>query len=263
MSGRGFPTQLSAKRQTMIAPSSRKTFAPRQMRAVARAAALIAVAASLAACSRHREVTGSIRAPDDYRERHPIIIANAPRNLEIYPMRGSQGLDQRQADDLAAFAAEYKSQGRGYVTVALPEGGGESHVTLAGIRRVLASAGVSPGYLNITYYRSDDPATVAPVRLSFKKLQAKVDSFCGQWTNDFNGAGTSEAFRNQSPPNFGCAYQSAIAAQVANPIDLVRPRQEGPIDVLKRSKDIEDLRQHKDPSTEWKVNAQTTGSTGQ
>lgn len=247
----------------MTASSRRAAAAPRQMRALSTIMAVLAVSASLAACSRHKEVTGSIRAPDDYRERHPIIIANAPRTIEIYPLRGSGGLDQRQSDDLVAFASEYKAQGRGYITAALPQDGGESHLTLSHIRKVLASAGISPGYLTVTSYQSDDPASVAPVRLSFGKLQARVDSFCGQWTKDFNGAGTSDAFRNQSPPNFGCAYQSAIAAQVANPIDLVRPRQEGPIDVLKRSKDIEDLRQHKDPSTEWRVNAQTTGSTGQ
>jgi pilus assembly protein CpaD len=42
-----------------------------------------------------------------------------------------------------------------------------------------------------------------------------------------------------------------IAAQVANPLDLVRPRLEGPIDVAKRTKDIEALRKGEDPSTKW------------
>ena len=247
----------------MTASPSRNKQAPRRRRAFFKMVALLAISTSLVACARHKDVTGTVRGSDDYRERHPIIIANAPRTLEIYPLRSSKGLDQRQADDIVAFVAEYKSQGRGYFKLAVPDGAAESYATLDNVRRVLASAGISSGYLSTTSYRSDDPAAVAPIRLSFGKLQAKVDSLCGQWTSDFHGAGTSESFKNQSPPNFGCAYQSAIAAQVANPIDLVRPRQEGPADVLKRSKDIEDLRQHKDPSTEWRANAKSTGSSGQ
>jgi len=42
-----------------------------------------------------------------------------------------------------------------------------------------------------------------------------------------------------------------IPAQVADPIDLVRPRAEGPVDTVKRTKDIEALRKDQDPSTKW------------
>ncbi len=42
-----------------------------------------------------------------------------------------------------------------------------------------------------------------------------------------------------------------LAAQVANPVDLVRPRTEGAIDVKKRTADIEALRKGEDPSTKW------------
>ena len=227
------------------------------------AATALAVSLAISGCARQRaDVTGTIRPPDDYRERHPIILANAPRMIEIYPLRGVGGLDARQTEDVAAFAAEYRVQGSGPLTIALPDRrGAGSEAVLADTRRALAKAGLPARYAAVTSYRPSDPAAFAPIRLSFSKFQAKVDSQCGQWQTDFNGAATSETFRNQSPPNFGCAYQSAIAAQVANPIDLARPRQEGPIDVLKRSKDIEDLRQHKDPSTEWKINAQQVGTT--
>ena len=224
--------------------------------------ALAAMLLSLGACARHTDVTGSIAPLDDYRERHPIILTNAPKTLDIFATRGPHGLDLRQYDDVRAFAADYKAEGRGILTVALPQGPGqyETQATLAGVRKALSSAGVSGQYVNFGYYHPADGVSAAPIRLSFSKFQAKVDSHCGQWTTDFNGAATAQTFRNQSPPNFGCAYQSAIAAQVANPTDLVRPRQEGPIDVLKRSKDIEDLRQHKDPSTQWSINAQQVGS---
>lgn len=226
--------------------------------------AVLGLAIAVSACARRQDVTGSIIPPDDYRERHPIILANAPRKLEIYALRGVNGLDQRQSDDVKAFAVEYKSAGQGIIRIELPDGAAAraSQESLHNIRRDLQSLGISERYLNIRYYHPEDPASAAPVRLSFLRLQAKVDSHCGQWYTDINGASTSANFRNQSPANFGCAYQSSLAAQVANPVDLVRPRQEGPYDVLKRAKDIEDLRQHKDPSTQWRTNAQTVGTQG-
>jgi pilus assembly protein CpaD len=91
----------------------------------------------------------------------------------------------------------------------------------------------------------------APVRLSFQKLQAKVASKCGLWPQDLAGGSTAESWHNRPYHNLGCAYQTMIAAQVANPIDLVRPRAEGPMDVQRRTKDIEALRKGEDPSTKW------------
>ena len=247
------------QRQVLSQPSLRQP----SLRSAARLCLLLAVGFSGAACSPRNDVTGSIAAAPDYRERHPIVIGNAPRKLDIFALRGSNGLDLRQSDDIRAFAAEYRSAGRGVMRIGVPGGGAATQTSLASVRRALSEAGIGGGYISIVHYQPDDPSAVAPIRLSFEKLQARVDSLCGQWWKDINGAGTSETFRNQSHSNFGCAYQTAIAAQVANPIDLDRPRQETPIDVLKRSKDIDTLRQHKDPSTEWKAAAGQVGSTGQ
>jgi pilus assembly protein CpaD len=47
---------------------------------------------------------------------------------------------------------------------------------------------------------------------------------------------------NQSAYNFGCTYQKNLAAQIADPRDLVRPRQEGPVDVTKRLAGIDRIR---------------------
>ena len=227
-----------------------------------RLAAIVAAGLSVAACSRHgADQTASIAPSPDYRERHPIVVGNAPRKLDIFPVRGAEGLDTRQSDDIRAFVAEYKSAGQGALQIGVPDGGAATQGTLSSVRGALAQSGISGRYVAFVHYQPDDQAAVAPIRLSFSKLQAKVDSICGQWWKDINGAGTSETFRNQSPPNFGCAYQNAFAAQIANPIDLDRPRQETGIDVLKRSKDIDTLRQHKDPSTEWRANSSQVGTT--
>jgi len=207
-------------------------------------------------------VTASIQPSPDYRERHPIVIADAPQTLSLYPVRGGGGIDTRQADDLRVFVADYRVNGRGALAIAVPQNGRAAAVLLPHVRQLLTQSGVPSRAIAIDAYHPDGDTGAAPLRLSFTKLQAKVDSLCGQWWTDFNGAGTSATFTNQSPPNFGCAYQTSIAAQVANPVDLVRPRQETDLDVPRRAKDVDTLRQHKDPSTNWKTNAGQVGSTG-
>ena len=255
-------SKLQTERQTMSLVHRGRRRSRSSTRNAVSLAALVAFGLLGAACSRHAgEATGSIAQSPDYRERHPIVVGAAPRKLDIYPMRGASGLDIRQADDVRAFVAEYRAAGQGVLRVGVANNGPATQATLGHVRKALGEAGVSGQYVAIVHYQTDDPVAVAPVRLSFSKLQAKVDSICGQWWTDFNGAGTAETFRNQSPSNFGCAYQTSIAAQVANPIDLDRPRQETSIDVLKRSKDIDTLRQHKDPSTDWKVNSTSVGQT--
>jgi pilus assembly protein CpaD len=46
--------------------------------------------------------------------------------------------------------------------------------------------------------------------------------------------------------------QSTVAAQVADPLDLVRGRTEGRIDTVRRARDIQTLREGKDPSTTYR-----------
>ncbi len=224
-----------------------------------KSASLIALACTLllgvAGCAkRSQEITGSIEANPDYRERHPIILAETPRVLEIYSTRGSTGLDLRQDQDIRSFASEYKTSGRGAVIASVPQGKSSAH-SLSSIRSSLAAAGIPSRYVKVTSYHPLDLESAAPIRLSFLKLQASVDSLCGQWKTDATGASTSERFSNQSPSNFGCAYQSAFAAQVAYPLDLVRPRQEGAINVQKRMENIKSIGASKDPSTAYTVSA--------
>jgi pilus assembly protein CpaD len=58
---------------------------------------------------------------------------------------------------------------------------------------------------------------------------------CGRWPDDM--LQTSE---NKHWANFGCSYQNNLAAQVANPNDLVGPRRPTEIDAENRSVAIEE-----------------------
>jgi pilus assembly protein CpaD len=219
------------------------------------AAGVIALAASACAGSRqYADVTGSL--PTDVRDRHPIILSEAPRSIDIYA--SARGLDLRQAEDLRAFAAEYRSQGRSRIIMETPShgGAGAGHV-----RAALASAGVPAAAIVSRSYPVEGHLHAAPVRLSFASLQARVPHACGAWPEDTGLSQPGFSASNRPYWNLGCASQTALAAQVADPLDLVRGRQEGRIDTQKRIGALEKLRQGADPTTNWRTNAPSLNKT--
>lgn len=208
----------------------------------------------LGACAPDRVVTGSTY-PTDYRERHPIVLANAPQILDVFV---GGGLDQRQRDDIAAFAAEYRSHGQGLVTADVPTGAqGGNRNGLGLVREALAKAGVPGARVIVTSHPVADPHLAAPIRLSFQRLQAKVASRCGLWPQDLGLSDVKANAGNEPYWNLGCAMQTNVAAQTADPVDLVRGRAETRVDTLRRVSNIEKLRQGQDPSTQYSTTATT------
>ena len=213
---------------------------------IATLAALAALSATLAGCMNVRP-TQKAFAPDEYDARHPIKIAEDVKHIDIFA--NGHTLDRRQHQDLVEFARDFARNGRSGMTAAVPQGS-RGGVSLAAIQSALAEGGAG-GRLQVVPYASDPSRGAAPVRISFVRLQAKVDSKCGLWPTDLASGGSLETWHNRPFHNLGCSYQTMMAAQVADPIDFVRPRAEGPIDVGKRTKDIEALRKGEDPSTKW------------
>lgn len=61
---------------------------------------------------------------------------------------------------------------------------------------------------------------------------------CGSWPEDL-----SRTSQNDQYENFGCAQQNNIAAMVANPRDLTKPRAQSPSDPMRRSKIFDNYRE--------------------
>jgi pilus assembly protein CpaD len=216
----------------------------------ARLLILAALGAGLAACSTDKVVqTGSVY-PYDYRDRHPIVLTEKPNNLDIF-VRGAR-LDERQTDDVKTFAAQYRARGSGSVAVQVPKGDPAAHRTLDSVRHALAAGGIAGNALSISSYQPTDPSLAAPIRLSFRQMQAAVDSECGLWPQDLGVSNAGFNLRNEPYWNFGCATQSNFAAQIADPVDLVRGRTPGAIDPIRRTNNIEKLRDGNDPSTNYR-----------
>jgi pilus assembly protein CpaD len=218
-----------------------------------------ACALSLTACGMDY---ASNDVPDvgDYHERHPIILAQAPTSVDIFPVGG--GIDSLSVAKIRAFAERYRELGSGQITILAPSGRyeGRSYVVNE-IRRTLYASGVR-GYVSVGGYRVADPTLAAPVRLVFKGLVAKVPSRCGQWPSDLASGSSIDGWKNTSYENFGCATQSALAAQVDDPRDLAQSRASSPPDEEMRLRAIGDVRKGQDPGTDWKTTTTTIGTVG-
>ena len=101
-------------------------------------AVLAASLPALAACNSKEEITGSIY-PKDYRDRHPIVIADRPRILDVF-VGGPTGLVTRERQDIGAFFAEYAEHGTGVMMAQVPHGQGTNPAT----RRAIAGTCSSP-----------------------------------------------------------------------------------------------------------------------
>jgi pilus assembly protein CpaD len=222
-----------------------------------RAMVVLGLSLSLCACnSVDRTETSSIPM-DDYRIRHPITLSEAPRVLDIFPAGGAGYLDPRSAGQVIEFGQLYREVGEGPIVVLYPAGSGvPGHVPVDAIRRALAMGGAHT-VVRAGSYPVTNPALASPVRLSFTGLKAKVATPCGEWPSDLASGSTVQGWDNKPYWNYGCASQAALAAQVADPRDLIGPQGETPTDTLIKARGIETIRKGTDPSTAW-----ATKSTG-
>lgn len=206
-------------------------------------AAMVAVAAMLSACGTarpDRQTTSSI--PDDYRTRHPITVAEVEHNLDVPVGTGEHGLTPATRDLIKGFAQDYMALSKSTVLVAIPMNAANSAAANGvrnQVRKTLTIAGIPSARIINTNYDAQAGDASAPVKLSFIAVTAITDQ-CGQWPNDLV-TGPS-MIQNKNYENFGCASQQNLAAQIANPTDLVGPRGMTPIDATNRATVIQTYR---------------------
>jgi pilus assembly protein CpaD len=196
---------------------------------------------------------------DDYQIRHPIVLGEAPRRLEILVEPVTGQFDRHTAARLREYANLYRKFGRGPITIMPPAFPGATP-PVEPVRNALYGAGVQARIIVAPYPAG--PNLAAPVRLSFLGLKASVADQCGQWPRDLASGSSVEGWSNKPYWNFGCAYQTAFAAQVADPRDLVGPQGETPADTALRVRGIESLRKGEDPSTNWKLSNTSISEVG-
>lgn len=195
------------------------------------AAALLGASAALGACTHTNQetVTGSI--PSDYRQRHPIVIQEANRATEVFVGSGRGGLTGAQRSDIAGLAEAWLREGTGAIVIDMPVNTPNARVatdSLREIRAILSAMGVPPHGITVRNYRPSDPRLFATIRVNYPRITADAGP-CGTWPEDIGPSIKNKSYlENKQYYNFGCASQRNLAAVVANPSDLVQPRQETP-----------------------------------
>lgn len=216
------------------------------------AALMLALASGLSACVQYASSDPGLSA--DPAVRHPIVVGSAPTTLDLYPVGGA--LDARTRAELSAFAERYRRLGSGEIVILTTGRGGDAPAAEA-VRRALASAGAPA---RVAYGYRLDEANAPPIRVAFLGLKAQVPTPCGQWPDDLVSGSSLQGWKNEPWANFGCATQATIAAQVDDPRDFVQARPLAPADVAMRTRAITNVREGKDPGTDWKTDVTPIGS---
>ncbi|MDX3929950.1 MAG: CpaD family pilus assembly lipoprotein [Shinella sp.] len=202
-------------------------------------ALLVAVAATASGCANRDGIsTGSL--PDDYRTRHPIVVTEKERTIDIPIASGDSRLTRGQSEVIAGFVSDYMASSSGTIQIILPHGSANTGAaTAAGknIRNLLTKMGVPTRRIIMTSYAAGD-YDVAPVRLSYSAIAADAGP-CGEWPEDM----TLNTTANKNYYNFGCANQRNLAAQIADPNDLLGPRRMTPADATQREQAIQRYRE--------------------
>ncbi len=213
-----------------IAPPAAPGFRP----VVARLLAASLCALVLAGCKSIEEPGGYVAGWTlvDPSQRHPIMVSQQPATTSIRIPRGSHGLSPAQASQVAGFLGHYRNAGmrNSRLLIAVPSGSPNESAAVHAVgdmRRMMAEFGFSDTAVSIEPYPGGrDPN--APIRLSYMRFVADGPA-CSDWS-----ANLADDRRNLPYPNFGCAQQRNLAAQIANPADLLGPRTMTPSDAERR-----------------------------
>lgn len=190
-----------------------------------------------AAFKKHDAIeVGSV--PDDYRSRHPIVIAEKERRFEVPVGTHHTKMSKGMVSVTRSFLSGYKESGTGSVKIMTPVGSANQNAATSIASRVAGLAkqvGIPANKISHeNYYPSANQA--APVRISYNAIAAQT-SECGRWSEDILNTSENKQFKN-----FGCSMQSNLAAQIADPADLLGPRELGEVDTANRDSVIDAYR---------------------
>lgn len=201
---------------------------------------LAGLSVSLGGCLTHTRdkegVTASI--PSDYRERHPIVIEEANKSVEVFVGSGRGGLSATQRADVIGLGQAWLREGTGSLVIDVPKDTPNARSAADSYREIhslLTALGIPARGITTRNYRPNDPRQFATIRLTYPRIAAEVGP-CGLWPDDIGPSIKNKVYIENKPyHNFGCATQRNLAAMVENPSDLVQPRPETPAYTARRA----------------------------
>jgi pilus assembly protein CpaD len=137
-------------------------------------------------------------------------------------------LSPAQAQAVDALLDRWMAEEGREIVVSAPTGGADSELAgrmAVAVRQRLVALGAPAAHVRVIGYKAATPN--APLKVGFVRFEAKVPQ-CGGWEN------VAATRNNTAYENFGCAVTANMAAQVANPEDLLGPRGTTPADAGRR-----------------------------
>ena len=186
-----------------------------------RLASLLAVLLA-SSCAEPPEDDAQPVVTEDGSANHPIKVEPVFRSLKL---ANTATLSSNDETALAAFVEEYMVRGNGALSISVPSGSNSSQEITA-LGEHIAELGVPRS--RILVGTQDASGTDGHIEVGYISYQARLEP-CGDWSMD--AADTSD---NGTMPNFGCAVQRNIAAELADPRDVDQPRGMTAADATKR-----------------------------
>jgi pilus assembly protein CpaD len=155
-------------------------------------------------------------------QKNPIMVSQQPATLNLRVPRNASGLNEGQRREVAGFLHHFRNTGMGNtrLVISVPAGSpneGASMRAMTEIKSMIVDFGFSDTVTATDPYSAGRNAD-APIRLSYLQYIAEGPA-CGRWPTNL-----ARQKDNLNYDNFGCAQQRNLAAQIANPADLVGPR---------------------------------------
>ena len=183
-----------------------------------------AVAAVLLAGSCAAPVNDGNAPMSDPALNHPIAVEPHFTTLKLSFSAPQAGLLPDDAARLDAFVADYLSRGSGSISISAPAGA-DAQTALGYFGTRLFNMGVPRSRILVGTHDGGDPR----VEVGFIAYSARTDD-CGDWSENLG-----DTAANLPAKNFGCAVQKNIAAQLADPRDLIEMRPADSADATRRA----------------------------
>ena len=182
-------------------------------RRLAAAALLAAAAATAAGCSNDLASFEDTYVPQTPEERYPIRVVDQPTTLTVDVAYG--GLQSGAVESVTRFARGADVSARTPVSITFPVASKPARRAADQAAGILAHNGIPRSSIRIASY--DGASNVITLSYSTRKAMTKP---CGDWSENMRASYTNDDVGT----NFGCAYQSNIAAMASNPEDFVQSR---------------------------------------
>ncbi len=150
----------------------------------------------------------------------------------------AQGLSPRQADALSRFIDFWRDDEGGMIGIQTPQDGVDASAAYRmseSARSFLISHGVPPDQVELVGYTPDGQGP-AHLLIGYLRYKAEIPKCGTKWTS------ITGSWQNNAQPNFGCAVTANMAAQTADPADLLGPRTMTPQDASRRQNVLDKYR---------------------